>query len=199
VPVSVRSPEQVGTFGNRVSVMVVPIATDEADPRRRLDRTHDVLLVAKDRHRALPADLLTDVTRFIPPAVAARAARTTLGVLAGRRPPLNLVISNVPGPRIPLFCAGARLEAHYPVSVIADGVGLNITVMSYLDHLDFGIVADREMVPDVWSMIEGLREELDELTQLTPRFWKAPAPRRPARRRRPRPASPAGSPPADRS
>ena len=157
------------------------------------------LLTAKDRHRALPADLLTDVTRFIPPAVAARAARTTLSVLAGRRPPLNLIISNVPGPRVPLFCAGARLEAHYPVSVIADGVGLNITVMSYLDHLDFGIVADREMVPDVWSMIEGLREELDELSQLTPRFWKAPAPRRSARRRPPRSTSPAGSPPADRS
>jgi WS/DGAT/MGAT family acyltransferase len=199
VPVSVRSPEQLGTFGNRVSVMVVPIATDEADPRRRLDRMHDVLLTAKDRHRALPADLLTDVTRFIPPAVAARAARTTLGVLAGRRPPLNLVISNVPGPRIPLFCAGARLEAHYPVSVIADGVGLNITVMSYLDHLDFGIVADREMVPDVWSMIDGLREELAALTELTSRYWKAPAPRRRATRRRSRPASPAGSPRADRS
>ncbi|UGS35225.1 WS/DGAT/MGAT family O-acyltransferase [Capillimicrobium parvum] len=199
VPVSVRSPEQSGTFGNRVSVMVVPVATDEPDPRRRLERTHDTLLTAKDRHRALPADLLTDVTRFIPPAVAARAARTTLSVLAGRRPPLNLIISNVPGPRVPLFCAGARLEAHYPVSVITDGVGLNITVMSYLDHLDFGIVADREMVPDVWSMIEGLREELDELSRLTPRFWKAPAPRRSARRRPPRATSPAGSPPADRS
>lgn len=195
VPVSVRSPEQLGTFGNRVSVMVVPIPTDEPDSRRRLERTHDVLLVAKDRHRALPADLLTDVTRFIPPAVAARAARTTLGVLAGRRPPLNLIISNVPGPRIPLFCAGARLEAHYPVSVIADGVGLNITVMSYLDHLDFGVVADREMVPDVWSLIDGLRGELAALTELTP----PRAAHRRAARRPSRPASRAGSPRADRS
>lgn len=123
VPVSVRSAEQIGTFGNRVSVMIVPIPTDEPDPRRRLERTHDALRSAKDRHRALPADLLTDVTRFIPPAVAARAARATLSVLAGTRPPMNLVISDVPGPRIPLFCAGARLGAHYPVSVIATASG----------------------------------------------------------------------------
>jgi hypothetical protein len=111
---------------------------------------------------------------------------------------MNLVISNVPGPRIPLYCAGARLEAHYPVSVIADGVGLNITVMSYLDHLDFGIVADRELVPDVWSMIGGLRAELGALEELSPRFSRAPAPRRRAAPRRSKPASRPGSRRADR-
>ena len=199
VPVSVRTVEQYGTFGNRVSVMVVPIATDEPDPARRLERTHDTLLVAKDRHKALPADLLTDATRFIPPAVAAMAARTTLSVMAGRRAPVNLVISNVPGPQFPLYCAGARLEAHYPVSVIADGVGLNITVMSYCGHLDFGIVVDREMVDDAWPMIDGLRAELAVLDELSPRFERAPETRRPAARRRSRPASRGGSPRADRS
>jgi WS/DGAT/MGAT family acyltransferase len=177
VPVSVRTREEFGTFGNRVSVMVVPIPTNEPDPRRRLERTHDILLTAKDRHRALPANLLTDATRFIPPAVAALAARTTLSVLAGSRAPVNLVISNVPGARVPLYCAGARLEAHYPVSVIADGIGLNITVMSYLDRLDFGLVADREAIPDLWTMIEGLREELAALTP-SPRFARGPAQRR---------------------
>ena len=70
------------------------------------------------------------------------------------------MISNVPGPQFPLYLAGARLEANYPVSVITDGMGLNITVMSYLGHLDFGIVADREQMPDVWSLIDSLREEL---------------------------------------
>ena len=69
-------------------------------------------------------------------------------------------MSNVPGPQFPLYLAGARLEALYPVSVITDGLGLNITVMSYLGHLDFGIVADREQMPDVWSLIDSLREEL---------------------------------------
>jgi diacylglycerol O-acyltransferase len=163
VPVSVRSDEQRGQFGNRIGVMIVPIATDEPDPRRRLERTHELLASAKARHRALPADLLTDATAFIPPAVAALAARTTMDILGRTRPPLNLVISNVPGPRDPLYLAGAQLQAHYPGSVVVDGVGLNITVMSYRDHLDFGIVADREQVDDVWSLLDGLRDALEEL------------------------------------
>ena len=163
VPMSVRTKEQQGTFGNRVSMMIVPIPTDEPDPRKRLQRTHELLRGAKERHRALPADLLTDATAFIPPAVAALAARTTMEILGRTRPPLNLVISNVPGPRSPLYIAGARLDAHHPVSVVVDGVGLNITVMSYLDHLDFGVIADREQVDDAWSLLEGLRHALDEL------------------------------------
>jgi diacylglycerol O-acyltransferase / wax synthase len=160
VPMSVRTEEQQGTFGNRVSMMIVPIPTDEPDPADRLRRTHELLRSAKERHKALPADLLTDATAFIPPAVAALAARTTMQILGRTRPPVNLVISNVPGPRTPLYLAGAQLQATYPVSVVVDGVGLNITVMSYRDHLDFGIVADREQVDDVWSMLDGLRAEL---------------------------------------
>ena len=165
VPVSVRTEEQMGTFGNRVSMMIVPIATDEADPKRRLKRTHELLRGAKGRHRAVPANLLTDATSFIPPAVASLAARTTMEVMGRTRPPVNLVISNVPGPRSPLFLAGAKLEAHYPVSVVVDGVGLNITVMSYLDHLDFGIVADRDQVADTWALMDRLSLSLQELTQ----------------------------------
>ena len=163
VPVSVRTEDQQGTFGNQISVMIAPIPTNEADPRRRLKRTHELLRGAKERHKATPANLLTDATSFIPPAVASLAARTTLEVMGRSRPPLNVVISNVPGPRSPLFCAGAKLEAHYPVSVVVDGVGLNITVMSYLDHLDFGIVADRDQVADTWTLIERLATALEEL------------------------------------
>lgn len=162
VPVSVRTDEQQGTFGNRVSMMIVPIPTDEPDPAQRLRRTHELLRSAKERHSALPADLLTDATAFIPPAVAALAARTTMQILGRTRPPVNLVISNVPGPRNPLFLAGAQLQATYPVSVIVDGVGLNITVMSYRDHLDFGIVADREQVDDAWELLDDLRAALHE-------------------------------------
>ena len=164
VPVSVRTEDEMGAFGNRISMMIVPIATDEADPKRRLRRTHELLSGAKERHRATPANLLTDATSFIPPAVASLAARMTVEVMGRTRPPLNVVISNVPGPRSPLFLAGAKLEAHYPVSVVIDGVGLNITVMSYLDHLDFGIVADRDQVDDVWTLIDRLSDALDELT-----------------------------------
>jgi diacylglycerol O-acyltransferase / wax synthase len=165
VPVSVRSEEQQGTFGNRVSAMFVPIPTDEPDTRRRLERTHEILRGAKERFRAMPADLLTDLTRFVPSAIAARASRTTLHLttLSPVRPALNLVISNVPGPRQPLFLAGARLQAYYPVSVITEGVGLNITVQSYLDRLDFGIVVDRDQVDDVWTLMDAMRDAFDEL------------------------------------
>ena len=60
------------------------------------------------------------------------------------------MISNVPGPQFPLYCAGAELKANYPVSVITDGMGLNITVMSYCGKMDFGIVTDRDQMPDAW-------------------------------------------------
>lgn len=167
VPVSVRSREQMGTFGNRVSTMFVPIPTDEADPKRRLQRAHEIMSSAKQQHRALPADLLADASQFIPPALAARAARVTSEVLSSRRlaPPLNLVISNIPGPRDPLYCAGARLEHNFPVSVITDGVGLNITCLSYLDQVDFGIVCDREMVDEAWSIMAALEQELAVLDE----------------------------------
>jgi diacylglycerol O-acyltransferase len=168
VPVSVRAEDEQGTFGNRISTMIVPIPTDEADPVRRLERAHELLRSAKEHHAALPADLLTDASAFIPPAVAALAARTTVGILGRTRPPLNLVVSNVPGPRSPLYIAGARLEAHYPVSAVVDGVGLNMTVMSYLDHLDFGIVADRDQIPDVWPLLRAAQREVDHLAAALP-------------------------------
>ena len=168
VPVSVRTQEQMGTFGNRVSAMFVPIPTDVADPRDRLMRAHEIMKAAKDRHRALPATLLQDVTQFVPPAIHARATRvvTQLSALPRVRPALNLVISNVPGPREPLYSAGATMVANYPVSVIADGVGLNITCMSYLDHVDFGIVVDRDQVDDAWPLMDAVREALDEFDEV---------------------------------
>ena len=165
IPVSVRSSEHAGTYGNRIMLMSAPLYTNEPDPVRRLERTHEAMGDMKKRHRALPADLLQDANHFIPPAVFARAARATFALATSSRgrPTWNLVISNVPGPQVPLYCAGARLEANYPVSVITDGMGLNITVMSYLGHMDFGIVADRDQMRDVWCLIDWLAEELEEL------------------------------------
>jgi diacylglycerol O-acyltransferase / wax synthase len=164
IPLSVRTRDQRGTFGNRVSMMFVPIPTDVADPRERLLRAHETLRAAKERFSAVPADILQDVTRFMPPALLARASRLTaqVGAIARLRP-LNLVISNVPGARMPLFLAGARMEAHYPVSVITDGVGLNITCMSYLDRIDVGIVADADQLDDAWPLMDGMQRALDEL------------------------------------
>ena len=79
------------------------------------------------------------------------------------QPPLNFVISNVPGPPVPLYLAGAKLVANYPVSVIIDGVGLNITCLSYMDHVDFGIVVDRDMIDDAWPLMNAVRSGLADL------------------------------------
>ena len=180
IPVSVRTEEQIGTYGNHIMLMAAPLHTEIADPVERLLRTHDSLGDMKQRHRALPASLLADANHFIPPAVFSRAARLTFGIATSRpgRPVWNLVISNVPGPQFPLYCAGAKLVANHPVSVITHGMGLNITVMSYLGHLDFGIVADREQMPDVALLMGWLREELALLTASAP--LAAPAPVRAA-------------------
>ncbi len=165
IPVSVRTGDQIGTYGNRILLMSAPLFTDIADPVLRLQRTHDGLAEMKERYRALPAELLQDANNFIPPAVFAQAAQLTFRLSTSRpgRPAWNLVISNVPGPQVPLYMAGARLVANYPVSVITDGMGLNITLMSYCGSVDFGIVADREQMPDARRLIEWLKDELAEL------------------------------------
>jgi diacylglycerol O-acyltransferase / wax synthase len=167
VPVSVRTEAQQGTYGNRILIMSAPLLTNEADPVRRLEQTHQALLEMKERHKALPAGLLQDANQFVPPAVFSRAARLTFAVASSSRgrPAWNLVVSNVPGPQVPLYLGGAKLEANYPVSVITDGLGLNITVMSYLGRLDFGIIADREQMPDLWSLVDWLRDELTGLEE----------------------------------
>jgi diacylglycerol O-acyltransferase len=166
VPVSVRTEEQLGTYGNRVSMMVVPIPTDVEKPGERLMRAHEYMRSAKERHKALPADLLMDASNFIPPAVFARASRVTAELFGRVRPPLNLVISNVPGSRTPLYMAGAQMQAYYPVSVVTDGVGLNMTVMSYRDQMDFGIVTDRELIGDAWELMERTSAALEELCEV---------------------------------
>ncbi len=169
VPVSVRTEEQMGTYGNRILIMRAPLYTDIEDPLERLLAQHDALKAMKERHRALPAELLQDTNHFIPPAVFGRAARATfaLSSSAPGRPTWNLVISNVPGPQFPLYCAGARLEANYPVSVVTDGLGLNITVMSYCGNMDFGLVADRDQMPDLERLMDWLHDSLEELQEIS--------------------------------
>jgi WS/DGAT/MGAT family acyltransferase len=192
IPVSVRSDEQIGTYGNRILLMSAPLFTNLADPVQRLQETHDFLSDMKQRHKALPATLLQDANNFIPPAVFARAAQLTFRLSSSSigHPTWNLVISNVPGAQIPLYCAGARLVANYPVSVITDGMGLNLTLMSYLGNIDVGIVADRDQMPDVHRLIGWLRDEVAAL---------APPAAEPSERGEPgelaEPAEPAGTAP----
>ncbi|MCW2587426.1 MAG: conserved hypothetical rane protein [Frankiales bacterium] len=164
VPVSVRTEAEQGTAGNKVSTMIAALPTHLADPLARLYACSAAMSSAKEQHGALPATLLSDVTQFAMPALAGQAARLAARVrLVERVSPFNLFISNVPGPNLPLYYAGCRLLGYYPLSAIADGQGLNITVCSLDGKLHFGIIADRELVPDVEAMTGYLVEELDVL------------------------------------
>ena len=168
VPVSVRAASEKATYSNRVTAVMAELATDEPDPVKRLRRIHESMRSAKELQEAIPATLLQDFTQFATPALFAQAARIAarLRIADRMRPPFNLIISNVPGPREPLYCGGAQMRTYYPVSAVAEGQGLNITVQSYMDQLDFGFIADRELVPDVWMMTELMHESMDELLSL---------------------------------
>ncbi|MEO1060614.1 MAG: wax ester/triacylglycerol synthase family O-acyltransferase [Actinomycetota bacterium] len=168
VPVSVRSADEADTYSNRVSGILAPLGTHLDDPIERVRSVHEAMAGAKETHDAVPAELLQDFSQFATPALSTLANRLAIRArLTERVNPVNLVISNVPGPREPLYSSGARLEHFYPVSTIVDGQGLNVTVQSYLDNLDFGLVADRELVPDLWWMMDLFREELDVLHHAT--------------------------------
>ena len=167
VPVSIRTEDQRGTMGNQVSMMLAALPTQVADPAERLAAAHHGMAAAKEQHDAIPARLLADVTQFAMPVLANQAWRLSARLrLFERASPYNLIISNVPGPDVPLYLAGAELLAYYPVSAIFDGNGLNITVMSYRGTMYFGLVACRELVPDLDRLAGYLRTELDALSSL---------------------------------
>jgi len=164
VPVSVRTDQQRGTHGNRVSSMIAPLPTHLDDPLARLRVAHQSMRAAKEQHGALPADLLADVTEFAMPALAGQAARAAARLrLVERISPFNVIVSNVPGPRVPLYYAGAQLLAYYPLSAITDGQGLNITVISYGGQMHFGLIADRDLLPDLDDLAEAVGAELEDL------------------------------------
>jgi WS/DGAT/MGAT family acyltransferase len=165
VPISVRRDDEADLFRNRVSGLTCELATDEPDPVRRLLRISRLMAEAKQRFDPVSADALQDFTQFAPPAVAGQAMRLLSRIRVADRlnPPVNVIISNVPGPNHPLYSAGAELKHFYPVSTISDGIGLNMTVQSYNGNLDFGFVGDRELVPDLWVLVDLLHEAMDEL------------------------------------
>ena len=165
VPISVRTAGEQGEMGNKVSAMLTSLATTVADPGERLAAIVEGTRRAKDQEKAIPAGTLSDWTEFMAPAVAARAARlySSMRVADLVRPLFNVIISNVPGPNIPLYSCGAELEAMYPMGPITDGVGLNITIFSYRGTIHFGLVACRETVPDLDRLADHLQDSLDEL------------------------------------
>jgi diacylglycerol O-acyltransferase / wax synthase len=167
VPISVRTEDQKGTHGNQVSSMLASLATDIDDPLERLLAIHEDVGRAKEQQNAIGADTLQNWVEFAAPAVLGQAVRvySRMKIADRHRPAFNVTISNVPGPPFPLYVAGAQLKASYPMGPIFDGAGLNITVMSYLDSLDFGFVVCPELIPDPWVLADAMHHSIEEMTK----------------------------------
>jgi hypothetical protein len=164
VPVSIRTGEEAEPWTNRVFGFVVDVPTNLDDPLERVARCRGAMTSAKERFDLVPAHDLVDITQYSPPVVATSAIRLASRIrLPERLPPINVVISNVPGPREPLYLEGAQMDQYIPVSTIAQGMGLNITVHSYLDQLAFGLISCRELVPDLWDLVDLHIDEIDVL------------------------------------
>ncbi|MBY9075296.1 wax ester/triacylglycerol synthase family O-acyltransferase [Nocardioides sp. WL0053] len=169
VPVSIRTEDQAGAPGNLVSVMMAELPTHLADPAERLQSMKESMEEAKRHFDAVPATLLQDLAHVIPTALSGLAARALFKLAMVPGVLFNLFVSNVPGPQLPLYIAGAKVEGVYPVSAVTDMTGgLNITLFSYDGDLDFGLIACREMVPDVWNLIGYLQDAMAELVALVP-------------------------------
>lgn len=166
VPVSTDDPDAIRRLGgNKVSNMFTSLATDISSPVERLHAIHDVTSAAKEMHNILGADMLADWSEYTPPKPYSWFMRqySRYGLAAKHRPPINVVVSNVPGPRDPLYVAGARMEGIYSVGPILEGIGLNVTVWSYCDQLNVGVIACREHIADPHEITDGMAASLQEL------------------------------------
>ena len=164
VPVSVRA-DGVAKGSNQVSSMFVQLPSQLDDPIERLLAIREGTKSAKEEHNALGADLLLNWAEYAAPSVFATAARfyTGMGLANRHRPIANVVVSNVPGPDFPLYLAGAELVAGFPLGPVMDGMGVNITIMSYRGVLYWGIIACPEVMPRIWDLAAALGPALDEL------------------------------------
>ncbi len=184
VPVSIRTGDETDPWTNRISSLMAELPTNCDDPLERVRRCSAAMDEAKRQFDLVPADALVDAAEFASPVVATAASRYVTDMNLGGQlgHPANLVISNVPGPRHALYFEGAKLEQYVPVSTINEGMGLNITVHSYGDQLDFGLVAARELIPDLWEMADLHVAEIARLFEATGATWAAPQAPAPMRR-----------------
>jgi hypothetical protein len=171
VPMSTRSSVDAGVLGNKVHAMLVSLATTVADPVERLRVISSGTRLAKEQAQVLSEDLLREWAQLAVPALSTRVARLAGNLrLFDHVPALfNVLVSNIPGPDIPLWCAGARMVALYPVGPLADGVGLNITVISYTGTLYVGILGCRGLVPEVDHVAHHLSDSFGELVKVAVR------------------------------
>lgn len=168
IPVSIRTGEEEDPWTNRVSSLFAAIPTDLEDPADRVAAVGQTMQESKHRFDLLPADLLVDVATLAPGRLGLQAARiaTNPRVAENAPQPANVTISNVPGPRDVLSLGDATVTHYIPVSTIVDGQGLNITVQSYCNTLDLGLVACRELVPDLERLADLHAAEFRALAKL---------------------------------
>jgi WS/DGAT/MGAT family acyltransferase len=158
VPVSVRADVQRGALGNQVAAMWAPLPVGVTDPVQRLQMISAAMDGLKESGQAVGAQVLTGLTGFAPPTIMAQAAR-----LQARQRLFNLVVTNVPGPQLPLYVLGRELEAVYPMVPLAENTALGIAIMSYNGQLNFGLTADYDALADVETLADELRSSTEEL------------------------------------
>ncbi len=158
IPVSIRADVERGALGNRVAAMWAPLPVGITDPRKRLRRINSAMKDLKASGQAVGAQVLTELSGFAPPTIMAQAAR-----LQARQRLFNLVVTNVPGPQVPLYVLGRQLEALYPMVPLAENTALGIAIMSYYGQLNFGLVSDYDALPDIEMLAQELDDAIDEL------------------------------------
>lgn len=164
-PISVRSKGESGSMGNQVSAMSVSLGTHVSDPLGRLQFTHESAHNSKEFTNAIGARQLADYSKFIPSALTGLAARlyTGLGLANSVNPMFNAVVTNVPGPQVPLYSTGARMVNQFGMGPIVDGMGLIHPVLSYCGNITISFTSDREMIPDPEFYGDCIEESFEEL------------------------------------
>jgi diacylglycerol O-acyltransferase / wax synthase len=158
VPVSLRGKDQHGdTLGNLVSLIIVELPVDEPDPIARLERIHAMTSELKGSGLVDGAQRILDIADFVTPLAG------PLTRYVSRSIPMNLVVTNIPGPPVPLYLCGARFLRVFPYVEVIDNEGLTIAVVSYDDHLHFGITADRDVMADLADVAASIEHEFEVL------------------------------------
>ena len=158
VPVSIRADVERGALGNRVTAMWAPLPVGITDPVERLTMISAEMREVKASGQAVGAEVLTALSGFAPPTIVSQAAR-----LAARQRMFNLVVTNVPGPQLPLYLLGRQLEAIYPMVPLTNNTALGIAIMSYNGQLNFGLTADYDALADAQTLADELRSSIEEL------------------------------------
>jgi diacylglycerol O-acyltransferase len=159
VPVSLRTDDSSG--GNQVGIILASLGTHLNDAAERLRYIHEDVKASKQRYAAMSPEEILNYTALL----LAPASFNLLTGLAPKWQTFNVVISNVPGPKEPSYWNGARLEGMYPVSIAMDRIALNMTLTSYCDQVEFGLIGCRRTLPSLQRMLDYLEDGLSELEQ----------------------------------